>query len=218
MAKLVQAQVSCLILAGGKSKRMGADKCFLKLGNKSMVEHALSLLKPYSSQFILVNNTPQKIRTLNLEFPLIHVPDLMEGAGPLGGIASGIQYASCPYVLVRAVDMPYLEPGLIDALFYYAADYDCVIPQTAGGCEPLSALYQVESIKSSSLSLIEEGKRRVSALQEGKRVYYLSPEELREWGVSERSFENLNFPQQFHEVQHEFLRSSRSAAELCERK
>lgn len=201
---MAQDQLSCLILAGGKSSRMGVDKCFLELGNKSLIELSLSLLKPYGSEFIVVNNTPQKIRELKLANSVIQVPDLVEGLGPLGGIASGIQQVSHPYCLVRAVDMPYLEPGLIAALLHYAPDYDCVIPQTQGGDEPLSALYKTESIKALSLNLIEQGRRRVSALQEGQKVYYISPEELAEWKVSERSFENLNFPQQFHEAQVRF--------------
>ena len=80
-----------VILAGGKSKRMGKDKLFLKLNNKVLIEYTIDKVKKYFKNLIII--TKQKNEYFSKQ-NLITVDDCIEGQlGPLAGILTGMQWA-----------------------------------------------------------------------------------------------------------------------------
>ena len=80
-----------VILAGGKSKRMGKDKLFLKLNNKVLIEYTIDKVKKYFKNLIII--TKEKNEYF-LKKKLITVEDCIEGQlGPLVGILTGMKWA-----------------------------------------------------------------------------------------------------------------------------
>lgn len=85
-----------VVLAGGKSSRMGKDKGQLRLGNESLTERATRLLTNIGAREVLVSCN---------DFSVGSVPDIFPGHGPLSGIHSALFYSDLP-VLCMPVDMP----------------------------------------------------------------------------------------------------------------
>lgn len=102
-----------VLLAGGKSTRMGQDKALLEWENKSLLEH----------QFLNLKETLDKYRASIVvsgqrnDFP--HIKDQISNLGPLGGVHSVVEtLIEDQWVLVVAIDMPYLLNDKIDQLIH----------------------------------------------------------------------------------------------------
>jgi len=79
------------ILAGGKSKRMGKDKLFLKLNNTILIDYTVQKVKKYLKELIIVTNQENEFFRKN---NLITVKDCIDGQlGPLAGILSAMKWA-----------------------------------------------------------------------------------------------------------------------------
>src|SRR5690349_521379 len=102
-----------IILAGGQSRRMGRNKALLRLtpDRPTLIEEVAATVAPLGP-ILLVTNTPDAYAFLDLPM----VPDARPGAGALGGLYSGLLATACPFNLVVACDMPFLQPALLRAL------------------------------------------------------------------------------------------------------
>ena len=111
--------VSCLILAGGKSKRMNhADKGLVKFKGQPLIEHVIDALQDQIDDFVISAN--RNIDTYQ-QFASTVIPDNDEKNGPLSGIASALTACQHDQVLVVPCDMPFLPDNLVSMLF---ADFD----------------------------------------------------------------------------------------------
>ncbi|MBT9130721.1 MAG: putative molybdenum cofactor guanylyltransferase [candidate division WS2 bacterium] len=150
-----------VVLAGGKSKRMGFPKELLTINGKRVISRILDVLKSFFEEILIVTNDKELFR----EFKEIKiVEDLVKGYGPLGGIYTGLKTITKQWGFFLAVDMPFLHNGLIkrilslieaeDSTFVGATtlkgshcnvsekeSVDCIVPCLNGGLEPLHALY-----------------------------------------------------------------------------
>src|SRR5438874_9473550 len=101
-------QVGAAILAGGQSKRMGANKALMRLkeGGPTVIEMVVARLAEAGLRApMLVTNNPEEYRFLGLE----SVRDDIEGAGALGGILTALRHSISNKVFVVACDMPLLS-------------------------------------------------------------------------------------------------------------
>lgn len=106
-----------IILAGGKSSRMGRDKAFLKWRGKTFLEHAQLILKRAGVQHIYVSG----------EYDGDHIiPDAIPNLGPVGGICSAIQKLASRHdsFVFLSIDMPCIKPDLIITLFRQSPSLD----------------------------------------------------------------------------------------------
>lgn len=127
------ADVSALILGGGKASRMGGvDKRFINVEGTPIFYRQLAVLEPRVSEVILsgpYDERPQPRRTMLPMVAFDHlVPpkasygpfriahDRVEGVGPLAGIAAGLEACTTEWLLVVAGDMPFLTGELIDRM------------------------------------------------------------------------------------------------------
>ena len=102
------------ILAGGQSSRMGADKSFVPVLGRPMIEHVLARLADLGqAETILVTNRPDAYAYLALPT----YTDVIPAKGALGGIYSALHYSPSPYTLVLACDMPFVSSCNISILF-----------------------------------------------------------------------------------------------------
>src|SRR5213076_662339 len=126
-------ELGVIILAGGQSRRMGANKALLRLDSAGprIIERVLAAAQPLGPA-LLVTNTPADYAFLGLPM----VPDARPGTGALGGLYSGLAAATAPYNLVVACDMPFLQPALLAYLAAQPRDYDVLIPRWAEPGQP----------------------------------------------------------------------------------
>lgn len=93
-----------VVLAGGKSRRMGTDKALLPLENTTFVEHAVDVLSAVFSDVIIAGGSSDV--SLVASVPVI--PDILEDGGPLAGLISAFEYEPDRNIFLLATDMPYV--------------------------------------------------------------------------------------------------------------
>lgn len=158
-----------IILAGGKSSRMGQNKALLPIGGKSIIKRIVEEFTAISEEIIIIANIPEIYDELNLSI----YPDVQEfrGDGPLAGIYTGIKAADEKFCLFIACDMPFVSPKigefLIEELKNSGAD--AVIPSHEGRVHPLFGAYhkRIQPIIKENLL---NGKRKMTHLLEKVNV------------------------------------------------
>lgn len=149
-------QITGIILSGGKSSRMGTDKGFLMLNNKSFMQHSIDALKPIVSETLMVSN-----HTDHDAFGLKRVEDCIENAGPLAGIYSGLKASNTEYNLVLSCDIPLINTDILNRLILGIDETSEVIQIESNGRKmPLIALYK-KSCETTFKSLLNQGERKL---------------------------------------------------------
>ncbi len=134
--------MTAVILAGGKSSRMGSNKAFLKLKGKTFIELQIELLRKLFEKIVISANSQSEYKYLNL--PIIK--DVYPDKGPLAGIYTSLINSSSFYTFMLACDMPFVDLELIKHLQELTQNYDVVIPKSKKGLEPLHAFYSKSCI------------------------------------------------------------------------
>ncbi len=150
--------MTAVILAGGKSSRMGSNKAFLKLKDKTFIELQIELLRKMFDEIIISANTQSEYEYLNL--PVFK--DIYPGKGPLAGIYTSLINSSSFYTFMLACDMPFVDLELIKHLQDLTQNYDVVIPKSKKGLEPLHAFYSKNCIDSIKKELDANNLRIIS--------------------------------------------------------
>lgn len=190
MGKKVDA--TGIILAGGKSSRMGRNKALLDFGGRSIIEHSADLFKSIFPEVILVTNTPDEYANLGVRI----VTDIRPGKGSLGGIYTGLFYASHDYSFIASCDMPFLKRELIEFLTSLKEGYDVVVPRMNDGHEPLHAVYSKRCLKPIE-SMINKGDLRIIGFYSNARVREVPEEELASYVSEPSPFLNINTPEEY---------------------
>ena len=130
--------VSAVILAGGKSSRMGRDKAFLEINGETLLAKQIRIARESGASEIFISG---RTDTNYSAFGCQVLQDEFPDAGPLAGIHGAMLAAQNPLLLVLAVDLPNLNSGLLKRLMTQTRDGLGVIPHFNGKVEPLIALY-----------------------------------------------------------------------------
>ena len=184
------------VLAGGKSSRMGAgtdkdkDKVFLEFGGQTLLDRALSVMGTVCDRVAIVGD-PAKFTNYDSV-----VPDIFPGCGPLAGIHAALVHSSAELNLMLAVDMPFVSRELLALLFAAAEESDAIItvPRSGRGLQPLCAVYRRDFLPVAEQAL-RAGKYKIDATFSGVSVRVIKKGELAAAGFAERSFFNVNTPQ-----------------------
>lgn len=145
----MNTSVTGLILAGGRSRRMGTDKGLVDYHGRKLVEWAIDILSPVSSELLI--STSNKVYE---QFGFRTIADKFVFTGPGGGIHAALEAASYNTLLVLSVDTPRMTTSFLRHLISLNKDVDAVIPRHPGGfIEPLCAVYNTSSFNSIGKSL-----------------------------------------------------------------
>ena len=129
---------SAVILAGGKSNRMGRDKAFLEINGKTLLARQIELARKIGAVEIFISG---RMDTDYSAFACRVLEDNYPDAGPLAGIETALTAATHPMLLVLAVDMPEMTLDLLHRLVTFCTATTGVIPRVNGMIEPLAAIY-----------------------------------------------------------------------------
>lgn len=184
--------VTGVLLAGGKSRRMGEDKRYLHVGAQTLLERSLAILQSVFQSVLVViaQDSP------DLDIPAPVTRDLVTHGGSLGGLYTGLKQASTSHVFAVACDMPFLNPRVIQYFTDLQGSSDIVMPELHNRLHPLHALYSRRC-----LPIIEEmltaGELKIQKLiaHPSLCTRILTAQDLRQIDPDERSFLNINTPE-----------------------
>lgn len=193
---------SGIILAGGRSRRMGTDKALLPFPDpyecRSFLEQLIHVLKRCCSEVIVVaRDQEQASRYAHVGAQT--VLDTLPGGGPLVGLASGLQAISTDSALLVAVDMPFVTPQLLAYMLLHYQEGVMLIPLVNGHPQVTLAIYP-----RSLLPIIEDrigqGRRDLRSLLDVAPVSYIDGEELRVVDPQLQSFTRVNTPEEWRKL------------------
>jgi len=182
--------MTAIILAGGKSLRLGQNKALQIIQGKSLIQRVVDRLATLSKEIIVVTahgeaipcSSPVRMKT---------VADIYPGKGSLGGIYSGLVASSNPRATVVGCDMPFLSVGLLAYMIQICSIFDVVIPRIEDKLEPLCAVYSkicLVPIK----ELLEQNELKISRLLSTVNVNYVRKDEIERFDPEHLSFFNVN--------------------------
>lgn len=148
--------ITGVILAGGKSSRMGTDKGLINFDGKLFVQYSISAVKPLVSKTIIISNNPgyDDLKVDRLE-------DTIQNSGPLAGILTGLLRAKTDYCLVLSCDVPFIKTEVLKLLVRAQDGKSDVVQLVSNGIKmPLIALYH-KRCETIFHELLQEGERRV---------------------------------------------------------
>ncbi len=191
-----EAPVSGILLAGGKSARMGTDKAFLDIGGERLIDRILKVYKSLFDDIVIVTNEPLAF----LEFSeAAVVTDIYKGKGPLGGIYTGLFYAKNPCAFVSACDMPFLSAAFIAFLVAQTGRQDIIVPVTENGYQPLCAVYSQKCLPS-ILRLLLLDQLKITGFYRDMQVLAVGKNQIAPFNPDGRLFRNLNTPDDLNEI------------------
>lgn len=184
-----------IILAGGENSRMAANKAFLEIEGRPLIERTLDLFKGLFEDVIIVTNEPE----LYVEYDAMLVGDLLKKQGPMAGIYAGLLNSKNNYNFVAACDMPFLNRDLISFMMKVVNGADIVVPMLKGLPEPLHAIYTRSCLKVIE-GYLKDDNRSVRNLLKGCNVKYVGEEDILKIDPEMRSFININTAEEFNKV------------------
>lgn len=137
--------ISALILAGGKSSRMGRDKAALPWDDTTLLWHQFSRLQTLGIEDVIISGAG-------------HLPDIYPEKGPLSGIHAGLTAAKHASVLVISADTPLVPDSLLEDLAeaHFSRKDDITVVSHKGGIEPLIGVYERSVIPAAEAILITD--------------------------------------------------------------
>ncbi|MCK5734681.1 MAG: molybdenum cofactor guanylyltransferase [Candidatus Latescibacteria bacterium] len=184
-----------VVLAGGKSRRIGTDKALLPFGGSTLLGRAVEALQSVVEKVWVIADS-----TEGCCLPGVAVKkDVRPNCGCLGGIYTGLLAAETVYSLILACDMPFVRPEFLSFLAAHAEGRDVVIPKTAKGYEPLCAVYSKACLKP-ILSRLEAGRFKVTDLLGQVRVRVVGEAEIGTIDLDGRMFTNINTWAEYEEA------------------
>ena len=133
--------ISCVLLAGGKSSRLGRDKQKEIVGGLRIVDREISVLTQLSDDIVMVGDTALRQEELGVG-GIRCVTDIYPGHGSLGGLFSCLSHCKYDWAVVVAGDMPFISQELLkDLSSKISGDVDAVVPKFERRMQTTHALY-----------------------------------------------------------------------------
>ena len=179
------------ILAGGRARRFGGKpKLLLPLGDRRIVDRLLAALRAVVDQVFIVANDSETYAGLGVP---VH-PDVLAGAGPLGGVHAALRSSRSSRTLVVAGDMPFLSAPFLDHLLLQARrSVDVAIPRTHDGYQPLCACYRASCARIIERRIAAGALRASAAVQEMRR-HEIGADAIAPFDPDGTLFFNVNTP------------------------
>ncbi len=197
MKPIEQQQVSAVILAGGKGRRMGGqDKGQLELHGRPLIEYVLDIIRPQVNTILINANRHQAEYA---RYGYMVVPDLLPGyQGPLAGFATGMRAAATPYIVTLPCDGPFSPPDLVKRLAtaLQKESADIAVAHDGDRLQPVYALIPVR-LSANLEAFLAAGERKID------RWYAKHKMAEADFSDVAHTFRNINTPQDQSRLQQE---------------
>lgn len=176
-----------VVLAGGRSTRMGSNKALQEVGGVRIIDRLIGAIRPLFPEIAIVANDAATYADLGVPI----WPDRIPGKGALGGIYTAVCHSACPQTFCIACDMPFPNQAVIAYLRDLAPEYDVVVPRTADGYQPLHAVYGKSCLPPME-AMIGADSLKIDRLFSAVRLRTVEEGELQPMDPSLRCFINVN--------------------------
>jgi molybdenum cofactor guanylyltransferase len=194
-----ETDVCAVILAGGRSSRMGVNKALLDFGGKPLIHVLVERILSVTDHVLVSSNDSSSYRFLNIPV----VPDQYKGQGPLAGLHAAMLRDACDLYIVLACDLPNLQAPLLIRLISFAKGFDAVIPRTKDGlAHPLCAVYRRTCLPSVENALFRGANKVIETfLDNSLNIRWIAPEEGQ---FEDADLANINTPEDLHRLKMTF--------------
>jgi molybdenum cofactor guanylyltransferase len=168
-----------VVLAGGRSSRMGTSKAALEWHGSTLLRRTTGIVARAADGPVVVVRAPgQALPDLPTSIEVAEDP--REGKGPVQGIAAGLAAlrGRADVAFVCSTDMPFLHPAFVTRVLRALGDGDVALPVARGYRQPLAAAYRV-SLADLAERLVAEERLRPAFLFDECAVAQLDDETLR---------------------------------------
>ncbi len=153
-----------VVLAGGRSSRMGGDKTLAELRGSPLIAHVVERLRPAVDEVLIVVGSEAQ-RAAYASFGARVVADLLPRGTPLVGAYTGLGEARGEYAFLTGGDQPLLDRRVVELLFARAEGHDAATPHWPNGwVEPLHAVYRSRPAAEAAQRLIESGENKLGMI------------------------------------------------------
>jgi molybdopterin-guanine dinucleotide biosynthesis protein A len=186
--------VTGVILAGGRSRRMGKDKTMLEIGGITLFDRALRMMSGLFSEVIIAGDRKDLARP-----GVCCYPDLFPGSA-LGGLYTGLVKSTHDMIFVCSCDMPSPNVNIARILVSQDPAFDVVVPRTPDGLEPLFARYHKRCLPAMK-DMLDRQRFRIYDFYPLVRMRYLDAADLSaDW---QSAFLNINTPEEYNRIKEE---------------
>jgi molybdopterin-guanine dinucleotide biosynthesis protein A len=182
---------AAIVLAGGQSTRFGRDKASVELRGRTLLQRVIDRLDGIVDEYLVVKAAGQELPPVFASRPINVLEDATPGAGPLGGVHTGLAAMSADSGIAVACDMPLIRPALIALLRRLHAGHDATVPMRDGLPEPLCAVYG-KSCAEAIEAEMRAGNLKMTGFLEAVDVRYVEPSEWQRPDADGVSFFNVN--------------------------
>ncbi len=183
-------EVTGVILAGGKSSRMGTDKGLMEFQGEKMIRRTMDVFRGLFREILIVTNLPLDYLDQDARI----VTDIFPGKGPIGGIHTGLFFSSNEHAFFAACDMPFFNSEFISYMISRIGNYDIIVPETEKGPQPLHAIYSRKCLNRIK-TLINEDRLKVTGFYKSFRTLPIPMKEIARFDPENRIFFNVNTPE-----------------------
>ncbi len=174
-----------VVLCGGLSSRMGRPKALLPWRGRTMIEHAVGVLREATDAVVVVTSAELDLPPL----PAKVVRDLAPRLGPLGGLRDGLEQLDAELAYATSTDAPFLTPEFVRAMLAFG---QAAAPEIGGFIQPLCAAYPV-ALAATAGELLSSGRTGLLHLLEAANFRKVLPAELPDL----RAARGCNTPQEY---------------------
>jgi molybdopterin-guanine dinucleotide biosynthesis protein A len=190
---------TAIILAGGSSQRLKADKGLINLAGKPLILHVIERIEDLVDEIIVCVKTDTQLSLYSQVLPKKSklVSDIQGfPEGPLTGTLTGLMNAKGKYSLILPCDTPFISKKVASLLFDVAVGVDAAIPRWPNGyIEPLQTVYMTKpALEAARRAINDNNLKMQSMISLLKRVRYLSTIVIREIDPKMLTFLNINTP------------------------
>jgi len=182
--------MTSIILAGGKSTRLGQSKALQAIQGKSLIQWVIDRLAVLSTEIIIVTAHGEEI-PCSSPVGIKTVADIYPHRGPLVGIYSGLAASSCSRAIIVGCDTPFLSVRLLEHMTQVSSAFDVVVPRIEDKVEPLCAIYSRNCLIAIE-ALLEQNELRISRLFNMVTARYIEKHEINAFDPEHLSFFNAN--------------------------
>lgn len=180
---------TAIILAGGKSSRMGFDKQFLEIDERRIMNDIIYKLEQQFNEIIIVTNKPEEYKEIKHKI----ITDIIIGKGPLSGIHAGLKESSSKYAFVVACDMPNINMDYVSYMRETISnkDIDGCVTKFNEYIETFNSFYSKDIVDKIEEYLMDD-KRSINSFLRNLRIHYIEENKAREFSSDWTMFSNLN--------------------------
>jgi molybdopterin-guanine dinucleotide biosynthesis protein A len=190
--------VSAILLAGGKSSRLGTDKAKVKLNGESVMIGAIAKKLSEVSDDIVVSSNSRRYDDITV--PVRWVADVKPGAGSLMGLYSGLLAVKHDYAIAVACDMPFINIELLKYMMSLPRDYDALLPRIGDKTEQLHSIYSKSCLPEME-RFLESGRLKITAFLGEINVKFVPEDIINKYDPQHLAFFNVNTAEQLKEAQ-----------------